>query len=80
MTKLVDIGAYDGGFETPQSPAFSEKHRLVREELDDAFNRYGRRVENELTAFSSAGPSTEWSLQSFDIGRPLGKGQHTYPY
>ncbi|RSH90483.1 spindle assembly checkpoint kinase [Saitozyma podzolica] len=62
----MDIGSYDGGFETasPSTPQLEARGqteaRRRRLELDDEFER--------------AGPSANWSLRDFDIGKPLGKG------
>ncbi|KAK1926705.1 kinase-like domain-containing protein [Papiliotrema laurentii] len=60
----ADIGAYDGGFERQAAQSTHESstpaRRQARAELDEHIDR--------------AGPSQNWSLVNFDIGRPLGKG------
>ncbi|KAJ3775114.1 other/AUR protein kinase [Lentinula raphanica] len=57
--KTIDIGRYDGGLE-----ADNAAHVSVDEAPDLA-----------LDSSKLSNPTPTWSLHSFDIGRPLGKGQ-----
>ncbi|WWC66399.1 uncharacterized protein I206_100301 [Kwoniella pini CBS 10737] len=58
--RSTNIGSYDGGFERATQIKFTPERIAQHRQLDDDFER--------------AGPSKHWSLNNFDIGRPLGKG------
>ncbi|KAH7920302.1 kinase-like protein [Leucogyrophana mollusca] len=59
----LDIGRYDGGFELDNEKRGEKVFGEAAEEL--ALD----------SSVSKSRPTREWSLNSFDIGRPLGKGK-----
>ncbi|KAJ6458124.1 other/AUR protein kinase [Mycena vitilis] len=59
----IDIGRYDGGLETENEKRGSAVTGEAAEDLA---------LDSSL---SNTYPTQEWSLHSFDIGRPLGKGK-----
>ncbi|KII86939.1 hypothetical protein PLICRDRAFT_43625 [Plicaturopsis crispa FD-325 SS-3] len=64
----LDIGRYDGGFETENEKRGERVYGHAAEDL--ALDSSVSRVR----------PTREWSLGSFDIGRPLGKGKFGHVY
>ncbi|KAG8214699.1 kinase-like protein [Butyriboletus roseoflavus] len=59
----IDIGKYDGGFEIDNEKRGEKVYGEAAEDL--ALD----------SSISRTQPTREWNLNSFDIGRPLGKGK-----
>ncbi|OCF33900.1 AUR protein kinase [Kwoniella heveanensis CBS 569] len=65
-TATLSIGAYDGGFERDAAGSDSGAATTTTARSEEH-----KQLDED---FESAGPSKHWSLNNFDIGRPLGKG------
>ncbi|KAF8133910.1 kinase-like protein [Boletus edulis] len=64
----IDIGKYDGGFEIDNEKRGEKVYGEAAEDL--ALD----------SSVSKTQPTREWNLNSFDIGRPLGKGKFGHVY
>ena len=77
----LDIGRYDGGFEIDNEKRGEKVYGEAAEELalDSSVSRYvppsSLSTTFDRSMRHSTRPTREWSLVSFDIGRPLGKGK-----
>lgn len=74
----IDIGRYDGGLETENEKRGDVVTGEAAEDLalDSSLSRYvAVGLDYSLVhASASTYPTQEWTLHSFDMGRPLGKG------
>jgi aurora kinase len=77
----IDIGRYDGGFEIDDEKRGEKVYGEAAEDLalDSSVSRYVSPLSlykppKQLMRYRTC-PTREWSLSTFDIGRPLGKGK-----
>lgn len=81
---MSDIGNYNGGLEQflpvsssqPPDLPIPSNQIVTHANFDDHLERHFVFLEQgiPLLTYNRAGPSRQWSLSSFDVGRPLGKG------